>query len=68
MSAAEHPELTRLLNQAKPLLAPMYPDQLKAWAEDSPLAQEIGTLLAKNPEYYDEVNRLIPGVFRKPGS
>jgi len=69
MSAAENPdqmELQRLLNAAKPLLAPMFPDQLKAWAEDSPLAQEIGTLLAKHPEYYEEVNRHIAGVFEKP--
>lgn len=71
MSAAEHPdqtELKRLLNEAKPLLAPLFPDQLKAWAEDSPLAQEISALLAKHPEFYDEINSHIGGVFRKPAS
>jgi len=69
MSAAENPdreELTRLLNTAKPLLEPMYPDQLKAWVADSPLAQEISALLAKHPEYYDEINSHIAGAFEKP--
>ena len=71
MSAAEHPdqmELKRLLNEAKPLLEPMFPDQVKAWVEDSPLAQEISALLTKHPEYYDEVNSYIGGAFPKPKS
>ena len=59
-------ELSRLLQQAKPLVAPLYPDQLKQWAAESPLAQEISVLLAKHPEYYDDIHAQIGGVFDKP--
>jgi hypothetical protein len=59
-------ELSRLLQQAKPLVAPLYPDQQKQWAAESPLAQEISALLAKHPEYYDEIHAQIGGVFLKP--
>jgi hypothetical protein len=71
MSQNEHPdhvELTRLLQEAKPLMAPMFPDQKKKWVADSPLAQEISTILAKHPEYYDEINAHIGGAFPKPKS
>jgi hypothetical protein len=61
-------ELSRLLQQAKPLVAPLYPDQLKQWADESPLAVEISALLAKHPEYYEEVHAQIGGVFAKPSS
>lgn len=59
-------ELSRLLQQAKPLLAPLYPDQQKQWAEGSPLAQEISALLAKHPEYYAEIHAQIGAIFAKP--
>ena len=49
-------ELSRLLQQAKPLVAPLYPDQQKQWAAESPLAHEISALLAKHPEFYDEIH------------
>lgn len=59
-------ELSRLLGQAKPLVAPLYPDQRKQWVADSPLAQEISALLLKHPEYYEEVHAQIGEVFPKP--
>ena len=69
MSDAQNPdrlELSRLLQEAKPLVAPLFPDQQKQWAVESPLAQEISALLAKHPEYYDEIHAHIGGVFAKP--
>jgi hypothetical protein len=71
MNENEHPdhlELTRLLQQVKPLMEPLYPDQKKDWAADSPLAQEIAGILAKHPEYYDEVRAHVGEVFPRPGS
>lgn len=59
-------ELSRLLQQAKPLMEPLYPDQQKQWAAESPLAQEISALLVKHPEFYDEIHRQIGGLFPKP--
>ena len=59
-------ELSRLLQQAKPLVAPLYPDQQKQWAAESPIAQEISALLAKHPEFYDEIHAQIGGIFVKP--
>jgi len=59
-------ELSRLLQQAKPLVAPLYPDQQKQWAEESPLAQEISSLLAKHPDYYAEIHAQIGAIFAKP--
>ena len=58
-------ELSRLLQQAKPLVAPLFPDQQKQWAAESPLAREISALLAKHPEYYDEIHAQIGGIFAK---
>ena len=69
MSEAEHPdhlELVRLLQQARPLLAPMFPDQQKKWAVESPLAHEISAILVKHPEYFDEINAHIGGAFPRP--
>ena len=62
---ADRLELSRLLQQAKPLVAPLYPDQLKQWAAESPLAQEISALLATHPEYYEEIHAQIGGLFAK---
>ena len=59
-------ELSRLLQQAKPLVAPLYPDQLEQWAAESPLAQEISALLARHPEYYEEIHAQIGEIFAKP--
>ena len=59
-------ELSRLLQQARPLVAPLYPDQLKQWATDSPLAQELSALLALHPEYYEEIYAQIGAIFAKP--
>lgn len=58
--------LSRLLQQAKPLVAPLYPDQQKQWVAESALAQEISALLTKHPEYYDEIHAQIGGIFARP--
>ena len=66
----EHPDhlrLTQLLEEAKPLMLPMYPDQQKVWVAESPLAQEIKSILANHPEYYPEVRAVVGDkVFPKP--
>jgi hypothetical protein len=58
--------LLRLLQQAKPLVEPLYPDQRNQWLEGSPLAQEISALLAKHPEYYAEIQAQVGDIFPKP--
>lgn len=66
---SEHPdhlELARLLREAKPIMEPMFPDQQKKWVAESPLALEISTILAKHPEYYDEIQAHTGGIFPKP--
>ncbi len=71
MSENEHPDhrqLTSLLQQAKPLMEPMFPDQRKKWVAGSPLAQEISAILVKHPEYYDEITAHVGGIFPKPKS
>jgi hypothetical protein len=62
----DHLQLKQLLEEAKPLMLPMFPDQQRVWAEESPLAQEIKSILAKHPEYYDEVRAAVGDVFAKP--
>ena len=66
----EHPDhlrLTELLEEAKPLMLPMYSDQQKVWVAESPLAQEIKSILAKHPEYYPEVSAVVGDeVFPEP--
>ena len=59
-------ELTRLLQEAKPLTEPLFPDQQKKWAVESPLAQEISAILVKRPEYYDEIRRHVGEIFPNP--
>ena len=59
---ADHLKLMRLLQQAKPLTEPLFPDQQRKWAE-SPLAQEISAILVNHPEYYDEIRTHIGEVF-----
>jgi hypothetical protein len=72
MTEAENPDraaLSRLLQQAKPLMLPLYPDQQKKWLAESPLAQEIKGILKRHPEYYDDVRTVVGAdVFEKPKS
>jgi len=63
---SDHLQLKQLLEQAKPLMLQMFPDQQKVWVDESPLAQEIKSILAKHPEYYDEVHAAVGDVFAKP--
>jgi hypothetical protein len=63
----DHVQLEQLLQQAKPLMLPMFPDQQKLWLAESPLAQEIKSILVRHPEYYDEVRAAVGGgVFPEP--
>ena len=62
----DHLELTRLLKEAKPLTEPLFPDQQKKWAAESPLAQEISAILVKHPEYYDEIRTHVGENFPNP--
>src|SRR6202451_2460341 len=62
----DHLELMRLLQEAKPLTEPLFPDQQKKWAAESPLAQEISAILVNHPEYYDEICAHIGEVFANP--
>jgi hypothetical protein len=64
----DHLELMRLLQEAKPLTEPLFPDQQKKWAAESPLAQEISAILVNHPEYYDEIRAHIGEVFAKPNA
>jgi hypothetical protein len=61
-----HLELMRLLQEAKPLTEPLFPDQQKEWAAESPLAQEISAILVKHPEYYDEIRAHVGEIFANP--
>jgi hypothetical protein len=62
----DHAELKKLLEQAKSLNLKMFPDQQKVWVAESPLAQQIKSILAKHPEYYAEITAVVGGVFPKP--
>ena len=59
-------ELMRLLQEAKPLTEPLFADQQKKWAEQSPLAQDIYAILVKHPEYYDETRGHVGEIFARP--
>ncbi len=59
----DHAQLTTLLEEAKALNLTMFPDQQKVWVAESPLAQEIKSILAKHPEYYAEVRAAVGNVF-----
>jgi hypothetical protein len=65
---ADHLKLIRLLQQAKPLTEPLFPDQQKKWAAESPLAQEISAILVNHPDYYDEIRAHIGEVFANPNA
>ena len=64
----DHLKLQQLLGEAKALNLPMFPDQQKVWVAESPLAQEIKSILARHPEYYAEVRAVVGGVFPQPNS
>jgi hypothetical protein len=64
----DHQQLEQLLEEAKPLMLPMFPDQQKVWVAESPLAQQIKSILAKHPEYYGEVRSVVGAVFPEPKS
>lgn len=57
----DHVQLRELLEQAKPLMLRLYPDQQKTWAAESPLAQEIKSILTQHPEYYPEIRAVVGG-------
>jgi hypothetical protein len=63
---ADHQQLVTLLEQAKALNLTMFPDQQKVWVAESPLAQEIKSILAKHPEYYAEIRAVVGTVFPDP--
>ncbi|MGD0402637.1 MAG: hypothetical protein ABSB66_05520 [Candidatus Acidiferrales bacterium] len=64
---SEHVQLEQLLQEAKPLMLPMFPDQQKIWLAESPLAQEIKSILDRHPEYYGEIRSVVgSGVFPEP--
>jgi hypothetical protein len=68
-SENEHPdhlELKKLLEQAKPLMLPMFPDQQKIWVGESLLGQEIKSILAEHPEYYPEIRAVVGEAFAEP--
>ena len=60
---SDHAQLMTLLEQAKALMLPMFPDQQKVWLSESPLAQEIKSILVKHPEYGAEVRAAVGAVF-----
>jgi hypothetical protein len=62
----DHLEFTGLLQEAKPLMEPLFPDQQKKWAAESPLAQEISAILVKHPQYYDEIWTDVGEIFPNP--
>ncbi|MGA7854050.1 MAG: hypothetical protein WCA15_12050 [Candidatus Acidiferrales bacterium] len=65
---ADHLKLKELLEEAKALNLTMFPDQQKLWVAESPLAQEIKSILARHPEYYAEIRAVVGGVFPQPNS
>jgi hypothetical protein len=65
---SDHLQLTSLLQHAGPLMEPMFPGQRKRWVAESPLAQEISAILAKHPEYYDEISAYVGSIFPKTRS
>lgn len=64
----DHIKLTQLLEEAKSLELPLFSDQQKVWVSESPLAQEIKSILAKHPEYYAEISAVVGKVFPQPQS
>ena len=60
---SDHAQLMTLLEEAKALNLTMFPDQQRVWLAESPLAQEIKSILAKHPEYAAEVRAAVGNVF-----
>ena len=65
---ADHLELRKLLEQAKPLMLPMFPELQKTWAAESPLGQGIKSILTEHPEYLPEVRAVVGGAFPDPNA
>ena len=63
---SDHSQFTTMLEEAKALMLPMFPDQQKVWVSESPLGQEIKQMLAKHPDYYAEVRAAVGNVFPDP--
>jgi hypothetical protein len=63
---SDHAQFLTMLEEAKALMLPMFPDQQKVWVSESPLGQEIKVMLAKHPEYYAEVRAAVGNVFPEP--
>jgi hypothetical protein len=63
---SDHAQFLTMLEEAKALMLPMFPDQQKVWVSESPLGQEIKTMLAKHPEYYAEIRAAVGDVFPEP--
>lgn len=59
---SDHVVLRRLLQEAEPIVMPMFPDQIKKWIAESALAKNISAILARHPEYYDEVRAVDGGI------
>jgi hypothetical protein len=62
----DHLQLRNLIQQAKPITVGMFPDQLKKWVKEDPLAHEITAIFAKHPEYYNEFGAFARGIFPEP--
>jgi len=62
----EHFEFRTLLQEARPIVIGMFPDQKKKWAAEDTLAQEISDILANHPEYYQELGSEFAGIFPDP--
>jgi len=63
---SDHLQLTRLLEEAKALNLTMFSDQQRVWLAESPLAQEIKSILARPPEYYDEIRAVVGTAIPEP--
>ena len=63
---SDHAQFLTMLEEAKALMLPMFPDQQKVWVSESPLGQEIKVMLLKHPEYYAEVRAAVGNVFPEP--
>jgi len=61
--ASDQTELLRLLEEARPIVISMFPDQRRKWVSESSLAQEISDILARHPEYYGQISALNDDLF-----
>jgi hypothetical protein len=61
--SSDQAELIRLLDEARPIVITMFPDQRKKWVSESSLAQEISDILARHPEYFGQISALNDDIF-----